>query len=101
MVDHECAEPYQLCQATRKARIIDVIANNPDATKAELAVLAVVDERTIQRYKNPKETRVSPVDPTVSEPEVDRVAIVMRAIRQLTEAEREDLAVRMTREGLH
>jgi hypothetical protein len=60
--DPGCHETYRQCTADRMARVRSVIADNPDATKAELAALAGVHPLTIQRARNPKgDTPVSPL----------------------------------------
>lgn len=57
--EHECQETYQECMANRKARIERVIAENPDATQAQLAEKAGVALRTIKRHDGPRYTKVS------------------------------------------
>jgi hypothetical protein len=58
--DHECTETYRACVESRRARIMEVIADNPDATKKQLAKLAGVSARTIQSYRNEGEKPFSP-----------------------------------------
>jgi len=78
-VHDECTERYQDCMAARKERVLAVIAENPDATKAELAEKAGVDARTIQRARNPRETGVSP-------PHAGGPVFTIQAIRDLAAA---------------